>query len=35
MNVENVTYRTNNTRMVEGWSDNRVDFQSIFREMNP
>ncbi|BBO73649.1 hypothetical protein DSCW_10660 [Desulfosarcina widdelii] len=30
MNVESVTYRTNNTRMVEGWSGNRVDFQSLY-----
>ena len=30
MNVESVTYRTNDTRMVEGWSGNRVDFQSLY-----
>lgn len=30
MNVESATYRTNNTRMVEGWSGNRVDFQSLY-----
>ena len=28
--VESVTYRTNNTRMVEGWNGNRVDFQSLY-----
>jgi hypothetical protein len=30
MKLESVTYRTNNTRMVEGWSGNRVDFQSLY-----
>ncbi|WP_319525303.1 hypothetical protein [uncultured Desulfosarcina sp.] len=34
MNVESVTYRSNNTRMVEGWSGNRVDFQSLYMDMN-
>ena len=30
MNVESVTYHTNNTCMVEGWSGNRVDFHSLY-----
>jgi hypothetical protein len=34
MNVESVTYRTSNTRMVEAWSGNRADFQSLYMEMN-
>jgi len=34
MNVESVTYRTNNTRMVEAWDGNRVDFQTLYNDMN-
>ncbi|WP_319409810.1 hypothetical protein [uncultured Desulfosarcina sp.] len=34
MNVSRVTYRENNTRMVEAWDGNRVDFQSVFTDMN-
>ncbi|MCB2149209.1 MAG: hypothetical protein KQI81_22200 [Deltaproteobacteria bacterium] len=34
MNVSRVSYRENNTRMVEAWDGNRVDFQSVFTDMN-
>lgn len=35
MTVDSVTYRTNNTRMVDAWDGNRVDFQSLYNDMNP
>jgi hypothetical protein len=35
MNVNSVTYRKNDTRMVESWNGNRVDFQSVYMDMNP
>ena len=34
MNVNSVTYRKNDTRMVEAWDGNRVDFQSVYTDMN-
>jgi hypothetical protein len=30
VDVDSMTYRSNDTRMVEAWSGNRVDFQSVY-----
>lgn len=35
MNVESAADHTNNTRMLEAWDGNRVDFQFLYNTINP